>query len=912
VSDTQRLNAALGLPEWRFTDELTPNGNKRAGAMDYLGMGIRWDEKPYEWVEGREQGVERLYLNGPIKRLRSRVTLVPEGEGTHLRHSLEFEARALIWEPVARIELGVKVRRSLDRVYRWIDGHLAGESPMVFPRKIVRLSAEAEARLAAVKPRLVVADGFAPDLVQRLLDWVVFADDRSLARIRPLELADRWGAPRGTVFRLCIHATRRGLFSMGWDIVCPSCRGPKVRLEELARVGQEVHCTSCDVRFDTRAERALELVFAVSPRIRPLDVKMQCIGGPGNTPHVVVQRRLGAGERATIAAALAPGTYRLRGPGVRRAAFITARAAEGAPGRVFARLLGPAIDPEESQASSIVELELTNDDPFERLVLLERVEWHDDAVTVGQALAVADFVESFPGQAPPPSLDLTVGRLAMVLVVLDLARAAAGFDADEATRFGHELRALTAEVARTHGGVLTASDAKAPADASFLSFLDPGDALLAASALLRSAVAFAAVRGLPGLGARAGVDAGACLVFNRDGRSAVRGEACASAVKLAALAAPGEIVLDARLAEEVAAAREKAGLVAVHFEATLDAREPGGPEPPYCDLVRLSTPPPARPGLEETRDELLIDVLDVELGEPVGRGASAVVHLGRHARDGRRFAVKILPAPRPSARARFEREVRALARVTGIPGVVSVRGFGDRDNSYWIVLDLVEGISLEERIEQGPLPLAEAAALAARVARALHAVHERGVVHRDVKPANVLLDRSGIPWLIDFGVARFANEAGAEAPGSVSGTLSYLPPEAFDSPPVHDARSDIYSLGATFFELVAGKPIFEGSTGSELIVRVMSESSPDLGQIVPGVSVGAAAIATCALHKRPAERYRTAAEMAVDLERLAAGELPVFYAASDEPDASTARFRPALMKRAFDAILRRGGKPRQP
>lgn len=97
VSDTQRLNEAIGLPEWRFTDKPGQGTIVRDGEMRYLGVPIRWDEKPFEWVEGKELGVERLYANGPLRRLKSRVRLSPDGErGTHLQHSLEFEARGFI------------------------------------------------------------------------------------------------------------------------------------------------------------------------------------------------------------------------------------------------------------------------------------------------------------------------------------------------------------------------------------------------------------------------------------------------------------------------------------------------------------------------------------------------------------------------------------------------------------------------------------------------------------------------------------------------------------------------------------------------------------------------------------------------------------------------------------------------
>ena len=168
-----------------------------------------------------------------------------------------------------------------------------------------------------------------------------------------------------------------------------------------------------------------------------------------------------------------------------------------------------------------------------------------------------------------------------------------------------------------------------------------------------------------------------------------------------------------------------------------------------------------------------------------------------------------------------------------------------------------------------------------------------------MKPANVVVDAKGDPWLIDFGISALV---GVVKPGTgfYSGTLRYLPPEAFAEEPVLDARSDVYSLGVTFFELVTGTVPFAAATGAELIVKIVSESSPALE-----VDLGAAAVARHALHKRPEERYRTAMDMALDLDLVAKGQTPLHAPSLEESGETTKRFRDLFFARAVDAVKRR-------
>src|SRR5207253_332975 len=132
------------------------------------------------------------------------------------------------------------------------------------------------------------------------------------------------------------------------------------------------HCSSCDVKIDTNAERAVELVFTPSPAIRLVEPRTFCVGGPGNTPHVLLQRRLPAGARLALPIELEPGTYRVRGPGVTKAAHVVARASEQPPARAAVAVRGDALTPADSELRATgAELELANEDKVERVLLVE-------------------------------------------------------------------------------------------------------------------------------------------------------------------------------------------------------------------------------------------------------------------------------------------------------------------------------------------------------------------------------------------------------------------------------------------------------------------------------------------------------------------------------------------------------------
>jgi serine/threonine-protein kinase len=269
-----------------------------------------------------------------------------------------------------------------------------------------------------------------------------------------------------------------------------------------------------------------------------------------------------------------------------------------------------------------------------------------------------------------------------------------------------------------------------------------------------------------------------------------------------------------------------------------------------------------------------------EIGGVLGRGGMAEVHRGRDLRLGREVAVKVLRsdlARDPSFQVRFRREAQAAASLNH-PAIVAVYDTGeDRTTSGatpYIVMEYVEGDTLRDVLRrEGVLPPDRAMSLTADICAALDFSHRNGIVHRDVKPGNVMITPDGSVKVMDFGIARAVSDSAATmtSTAAVIGTAQYLSPEQARGESV-DARSDVYSVGCLLFELVTGAPPFTGDSPVSVAYQHVREDPRLPSSINPAVPPDLDAIVLKALSKNPANRYQSAAEMRNDLLRALAGQ----------------------------------------
>jgi serine/threonine protein kinase/ABC-type phosphate/phosphonate transport system substrate-binding protein len=270
---------------------------------------------------------------------------------------------------------------------------------------------------------------------------------------------------------------------------------------------------------------------------------------------------------------------------------------------------------------------------------------------------------------------------------------------------------------------------------------------------------------------------------------------------------------------------------------------------------------------------------DYLLGRQLGAGGMGVVYEARRLADDRRVALKLIRdfhVASPTASRRFTIEAEAAARLDH-PNIVRIHEIGEADGQPFIAMDLIEGESLNTRIHGGEQSSAqEIALLMAKVARAVHHAHERGVLHRDLKPGNVLLDGNGEPHLTDFGLAKISEQdAEARGPitltgsGDIPGTPSYMSPEQVSRGQA-SIGSDVYGLGAVLYALMAGRPPFQGATPLEVFKRIVEQPPERPRSRNPSLPADLETICLKSLEKDARHRYVSAEAFAQDLENFAA------------------------------------------
>jgi serine/threonine protein kinase len=262
-------------------------------------------------------------------------------------------------------------------------------------------------------------------------------------------------------------------------------------------------------------------------------------------------------------------------------------------------------------------------------------------------------------------------------------------------------------------------------------------------------------------------------------------------------------------------------------------------------------------------------VVEVEFGryrliELLGRGGMGEVWRAHDTDTDRIVAIKLLPAHFSDSeefQKRFRREAHAAAGLNS-PHVVPIHHYGEIDGRLYVDMRLIEGRDLQTVLADGPLEPKRAVRIIEGVALALHAAHEVGLVHRDVKPSNILLDRNDFAYLIDFGIARAIDETRITKSGNMIGTFQYIAPERLGSGAVEDGRVDIYSLACVLYECLAGGPPFGGDTMAGLVVAHLSTPPPRPSITQPDVPPGVDEVIATGMAKDPNDRYATTVELA--------------------------------------------------
>jgi eukaryotic-like serine/threonine-protein kinase len=261
-----------------------------------------------------------------------------------------------------------------------------------------------------------------------------------------------------------------------------------------------------------------------------------------------------------------------------------------------------------------------------------------------------------------------------------------------------------------------------------------------------------------------------------------------------------------------------------------------------------------------------------EIEQELAHGGMAVVYRARDPYMKRQVAVKLLPHQPTTEldfRVRFQQEAEIIAALEHT-NIVSVYDYGEHEQQPFIVMRYMRGGTLAGHLQNGPITLRQLAPIVEKIAGALDAAHGQNVIHRDLKPGNILFDEQNQAFLADFGLAKILESTTTQSGSMVCGTPSYMSPEQIRALDI-DGRSDIYSLGVIIYEALSGQIPFRAKTALSTAVAHLTDPIPSILDVKPDLPAGCELIIERALAKEPEDRYQTAAELANAVNLVAAG-----------------------------------------
>jgi hypothetical protein len=823
LSDTDRLNRLAGLTFEFSAPAPDAPSSRGTGTQKHLGLTLRWQERPVEFTEGADLKIERVYENGPVSRVVNTLQLEPTPLGTDIRYEVRLWPRAALLRPVVAADVHLTVKPGLSRALAALVEALdaTAEAPDVAPPP---LAAQAEKLLAMRLRGLHDAD-----LAAHLGEHLRRAPLAEQSRMRPLDLARRWGLPPERTVLGLLEAEAAGLLTLQWEVLCPSCRlaAPPERTVSFQR--RAAHCRACDLRWDASIADSIALIFRPAPEIRRSLSTPRCLSSPGRTPQVLWQRNLAPGADVEWTVELPPGRYRLRTvPALDVLTFVVTAEATG---RDLVVLVGPqTIGPPVARvAPGRVTLRLRSKLDRDATLVVERPHREADQLSVGDLLAWPEVAVRLPADALEGGIEVAPFEgLALVVQV---------------SRGGAEGERLVAEALRGVG-----VRALQVSTGWVMATLPDAEALRATCAALQGAVWLTAAIGH-----------GSVVELTCGDDRFAAGPLMHALVALATEASPGAVVALTPERWPPHLAPPTLGLAPrLELSTSTELRNTashGAPLlPPMLAGCRLG------PGaVVDARFELV--------GE-LGKGGFGVVFAALDRKTGAEVVVKLLHdacAASPDAVQRFFDEGRLSARLNG-PNVVRVHEWGlAEDGRLFIAMERLRGRELAEVLRDAKtLSPGRTLRVLVDALAGLGEAHAHGLVHRDVKPANLIVFDEGLPTehvkVIDFGIAldRTGEVRSVDRPGVLVGTPGYVSPEQVSGSPL-DGRSDLYALGLVVHVCLAGSLPFVSETSLGLVfARMTTAPAPLESRCAAPLPPGLGRLVDAMLAREPADRPMSA------------------------------------------------------
>ena len=534
VADTARVNEVAGSPTYKVEER--PDAQGRVHRFASIGLGpirLKWEEGYSEWEENRRIVQVRTFTNGPIRRFQAAAEVFPEGGGCRLVFSSEIECVGLLgW--LAKISgiMGREGNKRLAAIERLIaEGVAADRLPGFSAREAAKPAARR--RLATLIGELE-RDPDSHGLAPRLSEFLLHAPAVALRGIRPLALARTWRTNPEHAVELFLAAQRVGILAMGWELLCPRCRGAKARVQHLHDLPNGAHCSSCNIDYQRDFTRNVELTFRPESWLRQLPEGEFCLLGQGSTPHVKFQAEVVPHRSKSFALTLRPGPYRFRT--VEAGGEVDAAIADGMIPEITAT--GSEIAPTgRCQKDEFV---VHNDSDRPLVFVVEDRNWAKDALTGERVIAMPAFRRLCPEQLLRPGDDAEISRIAIVFT--DLQGSTKLYDKlgdANAYRLVRDHFAFLSKRVQAHNGFIV----KTVGDAVMAAFHDPADAVRAVLAIQDDVAEFNRGRGDAYIVLKLGLHVGPCIAVTVGDLLDYFGSAVNTASRLEHQCRGGEVII---------------------------------------------------------------------------------------------------------------------------------------------------------------------------------------------------------------------------------------------------------------------------------------------------------------------------------------------------------------------------------
>jgi class 3 adenylate cyclase len=541
VADTARVNELAGTPAYKVEER--PDAQGRIHRYASVGVGpirLKWEDGYGEWEENRRIDQVRNFINGPMRRFRATAELFPEGGGSRLVFSGEAECVGLLgWLAKVSGIIGREGDKRLAVVERLIAESAAADRVAGAAAREAAKPA-ARRRLAALIGELA-RDPASRGLAPQLSEYLLHAPAVALRGIRPLALARLWRTNPDHAVELFLAAQRLGILAMGWELLCPRCRGAKARVQHLHDLPKGAHCSSCNIDYERDFTRNVELTFRPEPWLRPLPEGEFCLLGQGSTPHVKFQAEVAPHASKSFALALRPGPFRFRT--VEAGGEADATIADGMIPEIAARGSEIALTGPRQKDEFVVHNE--TDRPL--VFVVEDRNWAKDALTGECVISMPAFRRLCPEQLLRPGDDADISRIAIVFT--DLQGSTKLYDElgdANAYRLVRDHFTFLSEHVQTHNGFIV----KTVGDAVMAAFHDPADAVRAVLSIQDDVADFNRGRGDAGIVLKLGLHVGPCIAVTVGDLLDYFGSAVNTASRLEHQCRGGEVIISQEVLAE--------------------------------------------------------------------------------------------------------------------------------------------------------------------------------------------------------------------------------------------------------------------------------------------------------------------------------------------------------------------------